>query len=139
MVMVDKLRKTVSVFMAFLTVLLTVPHSLLAQGAPANLPRVTLPDAADLIYSTRPDDPLNTIFYFLFSRCFQARLSSDFPEGAPFLDLGIGIQISKDVFERNETGDRAIDPMYPTFFVGFGSMLVLRDLAYPKFTKSLWC
>jgi len=131
------LRKSGSVFVVFLTVLLAVPRRLPAQGAPANLPRVTLPAAPDLIYSTRPDDPWNTIFYFLFSRSLQVRLSPDFPEGAPFVDVGAAVQISKQVFERNETGDRAIDPLYPTFFVGYGGMLVLRDPAYPKFSNSL--
>lgn len=110
---------------------------LLAQGAPPDLPHVALPNTPSLIYSTRPDDPWNQIFYFLFSRRLQVRLSEEFPEGAPFLDLGVGTPVSKNLFERNETGDRAIDPLYPTFFVGFGGMLVLRDPAYPQFTKSL--
>ena len=65
------------------------------------------------------------------------RLSSDFAEGAPFLDGPGGRRVSTRVFERNEAGDRAIDPMYPTFFVAFGSMLVLSDSAYPAFTQAL--
>jgi hypothetical protein len=136
--MADMLRCSGSAFLVVLAMELTMscPTSL-AQGAPVNLPRVTLPDAAELIYSGRSDDSWNTIFYFLFSRRLSARLSSDFPEGAPFLDLGTGIKVSDHVFERNETGDHPIDPMYPTFFVGYGSMVVLRDPAYPKFVKSL--
>lgn len=120
-----------------LAVLSVAPYPLLAQRAPADLPRVALTDHPALIYSKRVDDPWNAIFYFLFSRNLQVRLSSDFPEGAPFLDLGQGIQISKDTFERNETGDRAIDPLYPTFALGFGGMLILRDPAYEKLVKSL--
>jgi hypothetical protein len=124
--MVDKFRKPVCVLAASVAALLAVPGLLVAQGAPADLPRVTLPDSVDLIYSKRPDDPWNTVFYFLFSRHLQVRLAPDFPEGIPFVDVGAAVQFSKQVFERNETGDRAIDPLYPTFFVGFGGMLVLR-------------
>ncbi len=131
------LRKTVSVFLAFLTLLLALPRPSVGQGAPANLPRVTLPDAADLIYSTRPNDPWNKIFYFLFSRRLTVRLSSDFAEGAPFVDSPTQRKVSTRVFERSEIGDRAIDPMYPTFTVGFGTMLVLHDSAYPAFTQAL--
>lgn len=98
----------------------TVSCPLPGQRAPSDLPRVTLPDAPALIYSTRADDPWNRIFFFLFSRRLDVRLSADFPQGAPFDRRG-DIPMSQDVFERNETGDHAIDPMYPTFSVGFGS------------------
>jgi hypothetical protein len=125
------------VFLAFLTLLLALPRPSVGQGAPANLPRVTLPDAADLIYSTRPNDPWNKIFYFLFSRRLTVRLSSDFAEGAPFVDSPTQRKVSTRIFERSEIGDRAIDPMYPTFTVGFGTMLVLHDSAYPAFTQAL--
>ena len=135
--MADMLRNSGSAFLVALVIVLTMSCPSLPQGAPVNLPRVALPDAPDLIYSRRSDDSWNTIFYFLYSRRLSARLSSDFPEGAPFLDLGAGIKVSDHVFERNETGDHPIDPMYPTFFVGYGSMVVLRDPAYPKFVKSL--
>lgn len=114
----------------------TVSCPLPGQRAPSDLPRVTLPDAPALIYSTRADDPWNRIFFFLFSRRLDVRLSADFPQGAPFDRRG-DIPMSQDVFERNETGDHAIDPMYPTFSVGFGSMLVLRDPAYAKLTDAL--
>jgi hypothetical protein len=110
---------------------------LFAQGAPSSLPRVGLDLTPELIYSANPNDPWNKIFYFLFSRKLQVRLSSDFAEGAPFLDGPGGQKVSIRVFERNELGDRAIDPMYPTFSVAFGSMLVLSDLAYPEFNQAL--
>lgn len=107
-----------------------------AQRAPSDLPRVGLGATPELIYSVNPNDPWNKIFYFLFSRKLTVRLSSDFAEGAPFIDRS-GRKVSTRVFERNETGDRAIDPMYPTFAVGFGSMLALSDSAYPAFTQAL--
>jgi hypothetical protein len=110
---------------------------LFAQGAPSSLPRVGLGLTRELIYSDNPNDPWNKIFYFLFSRELQVRLSSDFAEGAPFRDGPGGRKVSTRVFERNEAGDRAIDPMYPTFSVALGSMLVLSDSAYPAFTQTL--
>lgn len=109
----------------------------LAQGAPSNLPRVEMGVAQEPIYSANPNDPWNKIFYFLFSRRLTVRLSSDFAEGAPFVDSPAQRKVSTRVFERNEIGDRAIDPMYPTFTVGFGSMLVLYDSTYPAFTQAL--
>lgn len=118
-------------------VLFTLAYLLLAQGAPGNLPQVGLGMAPELIYSSNSNDPWNRIFYFLFTRRLQVRLSPDFPEGAPFVDRPGGPRVSTRTFERTETGDRAIDPMYPTFFVGFGSMLVLSDSAYPDFTGAL--
>ena len=65
------------------------------------------------------------------------RLSPDFAEGAPFRDGPGGEKVSTRVFDRNEVGDRAIDPMYPTFSVSFGSMLALSNSAYPAFTQAL--
>ncbi len=65
------------------------------------------------------------------------RLSADFPQGAPFANVGQDIPISKNVLQRDEIGDHAIDPMYPTFSIGFGSMLVLRDPAYAQLADAL--
>jgi hypothetical protein len=109
-----------------------------AQGAPRDLPRVGLgATTPELIYSADPNDNWNKIFYFLFSRRLTVRLSSDFAEGSPFVQDSADRNVSTRVFERNESGDRAIDPMYPTFSVGFGSMLVLSDSPYPIFTQAL--
>src|SRR5579863_2894272 len=105
---------------------------------------IALGASPEPIYSQDPYDPWNRIFYFLFSRRLQTRLSDDFPEGAPFRQAGegdgpagAGIRISTRMFERNEVGDRAIDPLYPSFEVGAGSRLVLSDLAYPGFAGAM--
>lgn len=108
-----------------------------AQGAPDSLPRIELGAAPEPIYSASPSDPWNQIFYFLFSRKLPVRLSSEFPEGSPFVEGLAGRKVSTRVFERYEAGDRAIDPLYPTFAVGWGSMLVLSDPAYPAFSQAL--
>src|SRR5579864_9103038 len=111
---------------AIITAGLLVNVMVFAQRAPSDLPRVELSSTPELIYSTNPSDPWNKIFCFLFSRKLTVRLSSDFAEGAPFIDRS-GRKVSARVFEMDETGDRAIDPLYPTFAVGFGGMLVLSD------------
>jgi hypothetical protein len=104
-----------------------------AQEATYSPPKATLLDSAPQpIYSSDPNDAWNRIFYFLFSRCVDTRLSDLFPEGAPFVD-----GISTRLFERDEIGDRAIDPLYPSHFVNIGSRLVLTDPAYSDFQKAL--
>jgi hypothetical protein len=108
--------------------------SFLAAQEPAPIPpkAALLDSAPEPIYSADPSDPWNRIFYFLFSRRIETRLTDQFPEGAPFVD-----GISTRTFERNETGDRAIDPLYPSRFVITGSRLVLTEPAYSAFRKSL--
>ena len=76
------------------------------------------------------NDAWNQIFHCLFSRRVEARVSSDFPEGAPFTPadarcFGTTLQVSTRVFERNENGDRAIDPLYPSFLSASGPRQIL--------------
>src|SRR5580704_7047264 len=104
-----------------------------AQEATYGPPKATLLGSAPQpIYSSDPNDAWNRIFYFLFSRRVEIRLSDLFPEGAPFVD-----GISTRLFERDEIGDRAIDPLYPSHFVNIGNRLVLADPAYSDFEKAL--
>jgi hypothetical protein len=104
-----------------------------AQEATYGPPKATLLGSAPQpIYSSDPNDTWNRIFYFLFSRRVEIRLSDLFPEGAPFVD-----GISTRLFERDEIGDRAIDPLYPSHFVNIGNRLVLADPAYSDIEKAL--
>lgn len=105
----------------------------IAQETTYSPPKATLLGSAPQpIYSSDPNDSWNRIFYYLFSRRIEARLSSLFPEGAPFVD-----GVSTRLFERDEIGDRAIDPLYPSHFATTGSLLVLIQPAYSEFTKAL--
>ncbi len=119
---------------ALLLLLAALLGSFLAAQEPAPIfPKAALLDAApEAIYSADPNDSWNRIFYFLFSRRVETRVSDQFPEGAPFVD-----GISTRTFERNEIGDRAIDPLYPSHFVITGSRLVLTEPAYSEFRKAL--
>ncbi len=104
-----------------------------AQETTSSPPKATLPGSAPQpIYSGDPNDSWNRIFYYLFSRRIETRLSDLFPEGAPFVD-----GISTRLFERDETGDRAIDPLYPSNSANTGKYLVLTDPAYANFKKAL--
>lgn len=89
------------------------------------------------IYAADPNDPWNRIFRALFTRTINSRLSDAFPEGAPFTRLraagleSFSLRISKKSFSRTELGDRAIDPLYPTFLTVDGPLQGLSD---PRFS-----
>lgn len=105
-------------------------------------PRTRLAETPETIYSNSPDDSWNRIFYYLFSRRVTARLTADFPEGEPFRDVGgflefLHLRVSTQTIEMKEVGDRAIDPLYPSFLSDHGSRVVLEDPAYTGFRKSL--
>jgi hypothetical protein len=122
-----------------MTLVVTLPT---AEKSPEGLPTTRLAEAPQAIYSTNPNECWNRIFYYLFSRRVNARLSAEFPEGAPFrkTDGLFGSerhQVSTRTFERTETGDRAIDPLYPSFLSDKGARLVLSDPAYADYRKAL--
>src|ERR1700722_921924 len=104
-----------------------------AQETTSSPPKATLLGSApEPIFSSDPNDAWNRIFYYLFSRRIETRLSDLYPEGAPFVD-----GISTRLFERDEIGDRAIDPLYPSNFADTGRYLVLTDPTYANFKKAL--
>jgi hypothetical protein len=119
---------------AISVVLATLLGYLVFAQEPAHRPpgAALLNAAPELIYSSDPQDPWNRIFYFLFSRRIETRLDYEFPEGAPFVD-----DVSTSTFGRDEIGDRAIDPLYPSHSVITGSRLVLTEPAYSEFRKAL--
>ncbi len=104
-------------------------------------------DAPAAVYSTDANDSWNRIFYFLFSRRVETRLTDEFPEAGPFtfnraddardVMLSSPIGISTRSFARDEIGDRAIDPLYPSFFRSAGVEAVLADPAYSGLSKAL--
>ena len=102
---------------------------------------VRLAEAPERIYSDNPNDSWNRIFYYLFSRRVTAQMSSEFPEAGPFQKLPelefMHLERSTRTFERNEIGDRAIDPLYPSFLRDDGIRMVLKDPAYESFKKAL--
>jgi hypothetical protein len=78
-------------------------------------------DEPQAVYAADVGDPWNRIFYCLFTRTVQTRLSSDFPEGEPFNRIKVrGLPVSDRLFPRTESGDRAVEPFYPSRFVRYG-------------------
>jgi len=106
----------------------------------------TLPEFAQAdvqpVYSSNPKDAWNRIFNLLFTRKLKVRLATDFAEGAPFKvlrDEGVAerSEVSSRVFDRFEDGDRAIDPLYPTFFSSAGALQILTEPNYAELVQAL--
>jgi hypothetical protein len=126
-------RPTEISYAALLICLSTVGlPALIGQRPAPDSPKVALTEKPEALYSSDPNDSWNRVFYFLFSRRLEIRLSADFPEAGPFVD-----KVSTRSFERVEIGDRAIDPMYPGELASTGERVVLSDTAYPEFAKAL--
>jgi hypothetical protein len=101
-------------------------------------------DRPQPIYANDPQDSWNRIFYSFFTRTVTLRLTEDFPEGAPFVANNFGIipgfpalRVSERTFERFESGDRGIDPLYPSFLDSLGTVRLLTEPRYSEFEKAL--
>ena len=107
-----------------------------------DLPSITQSEAVftsnnpESIYADDPNDSWNRIFHLLFTRTVKADMSSDFPEAGPFTGseaMGVtGLRVSTRRFERVEMGDRAIEPLYPSFLSSAGALSVLTE---PRFSQ----
>lgn len=115
---------------------------LLVTSGVAFAPPVFMSDDPQSIYAADPTDSWNRIFRALFTRTVKARVSDAFPEGAPFeaFQVRMGsfpIRLSKQKLSRTEIGDRAIEPLYPTFFTAAGPAHVLSDPGYTELASTL--
>src|SRR5688500_17532258 len=90
-------------------------------------------DEPQAIYAADAKDSWNRIFYCLFTRTVQTRLTSDFisdfTSDAPFDSVEVmglpHLKASTRTFARIESGDRAIEPFYPSFFSSEGALQML--------------
>ena len=94
------------------------------------------------IYAADPNDSWNRIFRALFTRTVKARVSEAFSEGAPFIPFQVrmgsfSLRISKGKISRTEIGDRAIEPLYPTFFTATGPSQVFSEPLFTELTTAL--
>jgi|SRR6516225_5689120 len=100
--------------------LIVASMACLAQTPPAYRAGSLTKQEPQSIYAADPQDAWNRIFYLLFTRTVKLRLADNFKEGTPFVPIRIGTPLSQTAsartFERIESGDRAIDPLYPSFF-----------------------
>ena len=136
----DSLRSLSSIFVCVVVVL--VLSSFIALIRLDSQPGWAQTPARQEIYAADPNDAWNRIFCSLFSRIVKAHLSADFDEGAPFAriqyrQLPHALSISTRLFERVETGDRAIEPLYPSFFTSQGVSQVLSEPLYSQLKQAL--
>lgn len=114
-----------------------------AQTPRAPLPGALAVDEPQAVYTDDPQDSWNRIFHCLFTRVLKIRLSEDFPEGAPFAESGAGgmsgKKVSTRIFERIESGDRAIEPLYPheQFRAAVSAAQLLEEPRFSEIRKAL--
>jgi hypothetical protein len=93
------------------------------------------------IYSSDLRDPWNRIFYLLFTRAVETRLSDDFKSEGPFVETRVmadpGLRVTIRTVKRIESGDRAIDPLYPNFFSSRGSEPILQNPGFSELRQAL--
>lgn len=93
------------------------------------------------VYSADLHDPWNRIFYLLFTRKVEARLTRDFSVEGPFVPTHVmgdsALPVTERTYERIESGDRAIDPLYPNFFSAKGSEPILTDPGFTDLKQAL--
>src|SRR5579859_1015818 len=93
------------------------------------------------IYAADPRDSWNRIFYLLFTRTTEFRLTDDFKEGSPFVPVitmgNPALPVSSRTFGRIESGDRAIDPLYPNFLTSNGAEALVADPQFTEFKQVL--
>src|SRR6266436_10372108 len=101
-------------------------------------------DQPQAIYANDSQDSWNRIFYYLFTRTVKLRLTDDFREGGPFQQAHFASfpafppgQVSDHLFERIESGDRGIDPLYPSFLDSLGTVRLMTEPRYSEFEKSV--
>jgi hypothetical protein len=101
-------------------------------------------DQPQRLYGNDPEDSWNRIFHCLFTRTVTLRLTEDFQEGAPFRTASFGgipgfpvLRVSDRTFERIESGDRGIDPLYPSFLDSVGTLRLFTEPRYAEFEKAL--
>lgn len=117
------------------------------KDAPAGVAHIDAPaGVADTkgagagVYSDDPRDPWNRVFRCLFTRTVRARLSDEFREGAPFgrrSQYRPRLRASRRLFERAEEGDRAIEPLYPSFLSSAGPSAALDEPLYTELRAAL--
>jgi hypothetical protein len=93
------------------------------------------------IYSSDLRDSWNRIFFLLFTRRVETRLTDDFRDAGPWEAAEVmgsqSLQLTMRTVERIESGDRAIDPLYPNFFSSKGSEPILNDPGFTELKQAL--
>lgn len=104
--------------------------------------QASLIDTPQAVYSPNPNDSWNIIFYHLFTRRVRTRLTDEFPDSGPLVKAEVmgfpeGLSVSTRIFERIESGDRAIEPLYPSFITSVGIKEVLDEPRFSQLKQAL--
>jgi hypothetical protein len=101
-------------------------------------------DEPQPIYATSPDDAWNQVFFLLFTRSIPSRVMA---AGSPFVSAGDErLKLTDERIVRIESGDRAIDPLYPSWlwmgsthfdFARDSTFRVLREPRYSRLVAAL--
>ena len=96
------------------------------------------------IYATDPRDAWNQVFFLLFTRTIQSRVVAP---GSPFVAAGDErLKLTDERIVRIESGDRAIDPLYPSWlwmgstafdFEPDSTFRILREPRYSRLVAAL--
>jgi hypothetical protein len=101
-------------------------------------------DEAQAIYAPDVTDSWNRIFYLLFTRQIRSRLLEEHAMPVPMAHESLAL--SERRVTRIESGDRAIDPLYPSWtWMGSSAFdmspdsrwRILLEPRYPQFVKAL--
>jgi hypothetical protein len=105
-----------------------------------SLPR----SAPQPIYAIDPSDAWNQVFFLLFTRTIPSRVMAP---GSPFVSAGDErLKLTDERIVRIESGDRAIDPLYPSWlwmgsthfdFAPDSTFRVLREPRYSQLVAAL--
>ena len=96
------------------------------------------------IYVSDPNDAWNQVFFLLFTRTVDARVVA--PDSPVLFSGDPDIEVSEKRVSRVEDGDRAIDPLYPSWlwldsldfdFDGKTAWKVLREPRYSRLITTL--
>lgn len=94
------------------------------------------------IYAHDPNDPWNRIFFCLFTRTVKTRLAAELDAGSPstriqYVGFPHDLAVSTRLSERVEIGDRAIEPLYPSFITSQGVSQVLSEPLFSHLKQAL--
>ena len=102
-------------------------------------------DEPQPIYAASPDDAWNEVFFLLFTRAIPSRVMAT--NGSPFVAAGDErLKLTDERIVRIESGDRAIDPLYPSWlwmgstafdFERDSTFRILREPRYSRLVAAL--
>jgi len=126
---------------SLLAALTAVSLVCLAQTAPDYRAGALGKQEPQPIYASDPQDAWNRIFYLLFTRTVELRLADDFAQGGPLVHVRAmgndSLPVTSRTFERIEAGDRAIDPLYPSFLTDKGPRFLVAGPRLAEFKDAL--